>query len=123
MSVGEINQNEETNQIVPTQTTPTPAQIDTQGILVYGLNCSGKSTCQKSVGICLILAQIGYFVPAKQMKFYPFKTLITRMSGDDNIFKGQSSFMVEMYEMKNILKRADDKTLVIADELCRGTEY
>ncbi len=92
------------------------------GILLYGLNASGKSTLIKSIGMAIIMAQIGYFVPAKKYIFSPFMNLFTRIIGNDNIYKGMSSFMVEMIELMAILKRNNNKTLVIGDELCRGTE-
>jgi len=92
------------------------------GILLYGINSSGKSTLMKSIGLNIILAQIGYFVAAEKFVYYPYKTLFTRIIGNDNIFKGLSSFMVEMMELTSILKRNNNSTLVIGDEICRGTE-
>jgi DNA mismatch repair protein MutS len=76
----------------------------------------------KSIGLNIILAQIGYFVAAKQFIYYPYKTLFTRIIGNDNLMKGLSSFMVEMMELTSILKRNNKNTLVIGDEICRGTE-
>jgi len=93
------------------------------GILLYGLNSAGKSTLQKSVGINLILAQIGYYVSAESFEYQPYKSLFTRISGNDNLFKGLSSFALEIVELSGILKRSGQNTLVIADEVCRGTEY
>ena len=95
---------------------------DLDGILLYGINSSGKSTLMKSIGLNIILAQIGYFVAAKKFVFQPYKTLFTRIIGNDNIYKGLSSFMVEMLELTAILKRNNNHTLVIGDEICRGTE-
>ncbi len=92
------------------------------GILLYGINSSGKSTLMKSIGLSIIMAQIGYYVPAKQFIYQPYKNLFTRIVGNDNIFRGMSSFMVEMIELMAILKRNNNNTLVIADEICRGTE-
>ena len=92
------------------------------GILLYGINSSGKSTLMKSIGLNIILAQMGYYVAATSFTFSPYKSLFTRISGNDNIFKGLSSFMVEMMELMAILKRNDKNTLVIADELAKGTE-
>ena len=92
------------------------------GILLYGINSSGKSTLMKSVGLNIILAQIGYYVSAKEFELSPYESLFTRISGNDNIFRGLSSFMVEMVELTAILKRNTSKTLVIGDEICRGTE-
>jgi len=95
---------------------------DIDGILLYGINSSGKSTLMKSIGLNIILAQIGYYVSAKEFIYYPYKTLFTRIIGNDNLFKGLSSFMVEMMELTSILKRNNKNTLVIGDEICRGTE-
>jgi DNA mismatch repair protein MutS len=92
------------------------------GILLYGINSSGKSTLMKSIGLNIILAQIGYFVACKELVYSPYHNLMTRISGNDNMYKGQSSFMVEMMELMTILKRNNNHTLVIADEICRGTE-
>ena len=92
------------------------------GILLYGINSSGKSTLMKSVGLNIILAQIGYFVSAEKFIYSPYHSLFTRICGNDNIYRGLSSFMVEMIELTSILKRNNSKTLVIGDEICRGTE-
>lgn len=96
--------------------------LNKTGILLYGLNSAGKSTLIKSIGIAIIMAQIGYYVPATKYVYWPYKNLFTRIVGNDNIYKGMSSFMVEIMELIAILKRNNSDTLVIADELCRGTE-
>lgn len=93
-----------------------------RGILLFGVNSAGKSTLIKSIGISVLLAQIGYPVPAKHFEFFPYKSIFTRICGNDDILKGLSSFMVEILELNSILKRNNQNTLVIADELCRGTE-
>lgn len=92
------------------------------GVLLYGLNSAGKSSMMKAVGISIVLAQAGLWVPADDFVFSPYKTLFTRITGNDNIFKGLSSFALEMLEVNNILKRSDENCLVIGDEICRGTE-
>lgn len=93
------------------------------GMIVYGMNASGKSSLMKSVGVNLILAQAGFYVPATSFKFYPYEQILTRIIGDDNLFKGQSSFEVEMIELRGILSRArNQRCLVLADEVSRGTE-
>jgi DNA mismatch repair protein MutS len=92
------------------------------GILLYGINSSGKSTLMKSIGLNIVLAQIGYFVASEKFTYNPYKSLFTRINGNDNIYRGLSSFMVELTEITSILKRNNSNTLVIADELCRGTE-
>jgi DNA mismatch repair protein MutS len=96
---------------------------DLKGMLLYGLNSSGKSICMKSVGIAVIMAQAGLYVACDNMELSPYHSLYTRITGTDNIFKGLSSFALEMLELKAILKRASKNTLVIGDEICRGTEY
>jgi len=92
------------------------------GILLYGINSSGKSTLMKSIGLNMILAQIGYYVSAVSFELSPYHSIFTRINGNDNIFRGLSSFMVEMVELMAILKRNNKNTLVIGDEICRGTE-
>jgi DNA mismatch repair protein MutS len=95
---------------------------ETKGWLVYGMNASGKSTLMKATGICVLLAQAGCFVPAKEMTLRPFQAVYTRILNQDNLFAGLSSFAVEMSELRDILRNANDKTLVLGDELCSGTE-
>ncbi len=92
------------------------------GILLYGINSSGKSTLMKSIGLNIILAQIGYYTASKTFEFTPYKSLFTRITGNDNLHRGLSSFMVEMVELTSILKRNDKNTMVIGDEICKGTE-
>ena len=92
------------------------------GMLLYGVNAVGKSSLMKSIGIAIIMAQSGFYVPAKSLVYSPYKQLFTRISNNDNIFKGQSTFAVEMSELRSILKRTDHYSLVLGDELCSGTE-
>jgi len=92
------------------------------GVLLYGINSSGKSSLMKSIGIAVILAQAGFYVPAKSMRFSIFDAVYTRISGADNIAKGLSSFAVEMLELKNIFNRATKKSLVLGDEISHSTE-
>lgn len=82
-----------------------------------------NSSSMKALGLCTIMAQAGLYVPAEKCVFSPYKSLFTRITGNDNLFKGLSSFTLEMLELKAILKRADPHTLVIGDEVCRGTEH
>lgn len=96
---------------------------DIKGMLIFGINCAGKTSLQKAVGLCAIMAQAGLFVPAKSCTLSPYKAIYTRITGNDNLFKGLSSFALEMLELKAILKRASQYTLVIGDEICRGTEH
>ncbi len=92
------------------------------GMLIYGLNSSGKSVMMKAVGLSLIMAQCGMYVPCTEFEFTIYNSVYTRITGNDNIFRGQSSFTLEMTELNSIIKRANNKTLVIGDEICRGTE-
>lgn len=92
------------------------------GILLYGVNSAGKSSLMKSIGVNIILAQIGYYVAAKEFILSPYKDLFTRISNNDNIYKNQSSFTLEMTELQSIIKRSGKNTLVLADELASSTE-
>jgi len=92
------------------------------GVLLYGINSSGKSSLMKSIGIAVIMAQAGFYVPAKSMRFCLFDEVFTRISGSDNIAKGLSSFAVEMLELKNIFNRASANSLVLGDEISHSTE-
>jgi DNA mismatch repair protein MutS len=76
----------------------------------------------KSIGIAIVLAQAGFFVPARSMKYYPYCNLMTRIIGNDSIDYGLSSYAVEMMELRSILTRANSRTLVLGDEVCHGTE-
>jgi DNA mismatch repair protein MutS len=91
------------------------------GMLLYGINSSGKSSLMKSVGIAIFLAQGGFFTPA-QMEFKPYSSIFTRIEASDNLSKGLSTFAVEMLELKNIFNRADKNSLVLGDEIAHGTE-
>jgi DNA mismatch repair protein MutS len=92
------------------------------GILLYGLNSAGKTTIVRSLGLCVIMAQLGYFVPATSMRYKPYHHIFTRISGSDNLYKNLSSFGVEMNELDSIMRRSGKNSLVLSDELCRGTE-
>lgn len=102
---------------------PNDIEFDKErGMLLYGTNAVGKSSLIRSIGISVILAQAGLFVPCASMEFSPFARLFTRILGNDNIFKGLSTFMVEMTELNTILTYANESSLVLGDELCSGTE-
>lgn len=92
------------------------------GILLYGINSSGKSSLMKSIGLSVILAQAGFFVPATELKLGMYDKLFTRIVSQDNLFKGLSTFAVEMMELKNIFHRATPKSLILGDEISQGTE-
>uniref|UniRef100_A0A6C0LJ09 DNA mismatch repair proteins mutS family domain-containing protein n=1 Tax=viral metagenome TaxID=1070528 RepID=A0A6C0LJ09_9ZZZZ len=96
--------------------------LNQDGILLYGINSSGKSSFMKAVGLSIIMAQAGMFVPSTSFEYYPYNHIMTRICGNDNIYRGMSSFVVEMTELRNILQRADKSSLIIGDEICCGTE-
>jgi DNA mismatch repair protein MutS len=93
-----------------------------KGLILYGINASGKSSLMKSIGISVIMAQSGMYVAATDFKYYPFLNLHSRISNHDNMYKRQSTFTVEMSELRNILNCASNRSLIIGDELCSGTE-
>jgi DNA mismatch repair protein MutS len=107
-----------------TEYVPNDVVLDnnTLGMLVYGLNSSGKSSLLRSVGVCIVLAQCGLYVPCKSFEFVPFDTLISQVDLTDNLFANKSSFTSEMCGLKRILTCSGPNTLVLSDELCRGTE-
>jgi DNA mismatch repair protein MutS len=92
------------------------------GILLYGLNSAGKTTIVRSLGLSIVIAQMGYYVPCDSMIYKPYHNLYTRISGSDNLYKNLSSFGVEMAELDIIMRRSGKNSLVLSDELCRGTE-
>jgi DNA mismatch repair protein MutS len=94
----------------------------TNGILLYGTNAVGKTSFIRSLGIAVIMAQAGLYVPASSFEFKPYKYIFTRILGNDNLFKGLSTFAVEMSELRTILRLANENSLVLGDELCSGTE-
>lgn len=93
-----------------------------RGLLLYGMNASGKSSLMKALGLSVLLAQCGFPVPAASMRLAPFTAIFTRILGNDNLWAGLSSFAVEMTEFREILRFADERSLVLGDELCSGTE-
>ena len=95
---------------------------DVNGVLLYGINSSGKSSLMKSIGIATLMAQSGFFVSAAVMKFTLFDSLFTRIVSKDNLAKGLSTFAVEMLELKNIFNRSTVRSLVLGDEVSHGTE-
>ena len=93
-----------------------------QGILLYGINSSGKSSLMKSLGMAIIMAQSGFFVPCAALRFHIFDKLFTRIMSHDNLYKGLSTFTVEMLELKNIFNRSTAYSMVLGDEISHGTE-
>jgi len=94
----------------------------TDGILLYGVNMSGKTSLIRSIGIAVIMAQAGLYVPASSFTFYPYQYLFTRILGNDNLFQGLSTFATEMKELRTILNLCNENSLVLGDEICSGTE-
>jgi DNA mismatch repair protein MutS len=97
-------------------------EISSGGILLYGTNAVGKTSLIRAIGIATILAQCGFFVPCSNFLFKPYRSFYTRILGNDNLYKGLSTFGVEMSELRVILKNADQYSLILGDELCSGTE-
>ena len=92
------------------------------GILLYGTNAVGKTSFIRALGISIIMAQSGLFVPCNSFYYKPYSAIFSRILGNDNIFKGLSTFAVEMSELRVILKLCNENSLILGDELCSGTE-
>lgn len=90
-------------------------------VVLTGPNMSGKSTYMKQIALISIIAQIGSFVPAGKARLSIIDKYLTRIGASDDILTGQSTFMVEMSEVSNILNNATEKSLIILDEVGRGT--
>ena len=102
---------------------PNDTRLDEAGrvLLVTGPNMAGKSTLLRQVGQCVLLAQAGAFVPARRAVIGVVDRLFTRVGASDNLVRGQSTFMVEMSETSAILHGATRRSLVLLDEIGRGT--
>ncbi|MEL7597721.1 MAG: DNA mismatch repair protein MutS, partial [Clostridiaceae bacterium] len=94
---------------------------DKQLILITGPNMAGKSTYMRQVALINILAQIGSFVPAKKASIAVCDKIFTRIGASDDLARGKSTFMVEMWEVSNILNNATNRSLILLDEVGRGT--
>ncbi|MGA7846749.1 MAG: DNA mismatch repair protein MutS [Thermoplasmata archaeon] len=103
---------------------PNDTELDAETarlLLLTGPNMSGKSTYMRQVGLLVVMAQVGAFVPARFARIGRVTALFTRMGFTDSIGRGKSSFLVEMSEVAEILREADDRSLVLLDEVGRGT--
>lgn len=103
---------------------PNDTSLDTDEnrmIIITGPNMAGKSTYMRQVALITLMAQIGSFVPAKSAKIGVVDKIFTRVGASDDIASGQSTFMLEMNEVSHILKNATEKSLIILDEIGRGT--
>ena len=94
---------------------------DNEMLLITGPNMAGKSTYMRQIALIVILAQIGSFVPASNASISVCDKIFTRIGASDDLAGGKSTFMVEMWEVSNILKNATRRSLVILDEVGRGT--
>lgn len=102
---------------------PNDVSIDDNSpvVLITGPNMGGKSTYMRQVALIVIMAQIGSFVPAKYANLTIFDQIFTRIGASDDLISGQSTFMVEMLEANNALRFASEKSLILFDEIGRGT--
>ncbi|AVK60751.1 DNA mismatch repair protein MutS [Lactobacillus sp. CBA3605] len=103
---------------VPNDVKMTP---DETVLLITGPNMSGKSTYMRQLALMVIMAQIGCFVPAKEAQLPIFDQIFTRIGATDDLISGQSTFMVEMQEANNALQHATANSLILFDEIGRGT--
>ena len=105
------------------QYVPNDVSIDENNpvVLITGPNMGGKSTYMREVALMIIMAQIGSFVPAKYANLTIFDQIFTRIGASDDLISGQSTFMVEMLEANNALRYANENSLILFDEIGRGT--
>jgi DNA mismatch repair protein MutS len=107
-----------------TQFVPNDTQLDNEEnriSIITGPNMAGKSTYMRQVALITLMAQAGSFVPAEYAKIGLADRIFTRVGASDDLASGQSTFMVEMSEVANILENATGKSLLILDEIGRGT--
>ena len=110
--------------LLPASFVPNDLQLrvgDHRFILLTGPNMGGKSTYLRQAGLLTIMAQIGSFVPAKRMRLGAVDRIFTRIGAGDDLASGQSTFYMEMAEAANILRRSTSRSLLLIDEVGRGT--
>ena len=102
---------------------PNDIKFDKESLiqLITGPNMGGKSTYMREVALIVIMSQVGCFVPAKEAKLPVFDRIFTRIGASDDLVSGQSTFMVEMIEANNAIKNATPNSLILFDEIGRGT--
>lgn len=110
-------------QVLETEYVPNDIIMDekTNILLITGPNMAGKSTYMRQLAITVIMAQIGCFVPAKEASLPVFDAIFTRIGASDDLVSGESTFMVEMNEANNAITNATSNSLILFDELGRGT--
>ena len=109
---------------LPVPFVPNDTELDAAGdqiMIITGANMAGKSTYMRAVALCCIMAQMGCFVPARHATIGIVDRVFTRVGAFDDLASGQSTFMVEMLELANILNNVTPQSLVILDEIGRGT--
>ena len=109
---------------LPVPFVPNDTELDSAGdqiMIITGANMAGKSTYMRAVALCCIMAQMGSFVPARHATIGIVDRVFTRVGAFDDLAAGQSTFMVEMLELANILNNATPQSLVVLDEIGRGT--
>jgi len=109
----------ESGQFVPNDLTMDPAEA--RMVVLTGPNMAGKSTVMRQVALITVMAQLGSFVPARTARVGLVDRIFTRVGASDNLARGESTFMVEMREMSTILRHATSSSLVVVDEIGRGT--
>lgn len=92
------------------------------GLLLYGLNSSGKSSLLRAIGCNVVMAQAGMYVACDKMELSVFHDMLCKITCADNLFRSESTFEAETIELRNTLRKANSKSLVLADELSNGTE-
>jgi DNA mismatch repair protein MutS len=97
-------------------------ELSGNGRLIFGTNAVGKTSLIRALGLAVLMAQSGFYVACQSFTLRPYRRIITRILGNDDLHQGLSSFNVEVCEIKTIVTQADAETLILGDELCKGTE-